>query len=215
MKTNSACLLAVLLSLTAGPIVRADCGPSAKASGPLRVHPTNPRYFTDGTKNADGSLKAVYLTGSHTWNNLVDMDKADPPAPFDFGAYLDFLQRYGHNFIRLWTWDSVAWDSRANGKLGKDFVHHVCPAAVGADRAGQCPGRQAQVRPDEVQPRVFRPAADAGPCRRRAGDLRLRDAVRRLGPEPRQPSRARRRTAGLIAAIRSTRTTTSTASPAI
>ena len=93
----------------------------------VRVHPTNPRYFTDGTKNADGSLKAVYLTGSHTWNNLVDMDQADPPAPFDFGAYLDFLERHGHNFIRLWTWDSVVWDSRANGKLGKDFVHHVAP----------------------------------------------------------------------------------------
>jgi hypothetical protein len=100
---------------------------AASAPGPLRVLPTNPRYFTDGTKNADGSLKAVYLTGSHTWNNFIDMDKADPPAPFDFGAYLDFLQRYGHNFIRLWTWDSVVWDSRANGKIGKDFVHHVAP----------------------------------------------------------------------------------------
>ena len=66
--------------LTAGSIARADAGPSATASGPLRVHPTNPRYFTDGTRNTDGSLKAVYLTGSHTWNSLVDMDKADPPA---------------------------------------------------------------------------------------------------------------------------------------
>ena len=80
-----------------------------------------------GPRTRDGSLKAVYLTGSHTWNNLVDMDRADPPAPFDYGGYLDFLQRYGHNFIRLWTWDSVMWDSRANGKLGKDFVHHVAP----------------------------------------------------------------------------------------
>ncbi len=127
MKTISAHLLAVLLSLAVSHIVYAGTGRPAKASGPLRVHPTNPRYFTDGTKNADGSLKAVYLTGSHTWNNLIDMDKADPPAPFDFAAYLDFLQRYGHNFIRLWAWDSVAWDSRANGKLGKDFVHHVAP----------------------------------------------------------------------------------------
>jgi len=113
--------------LTADPLAPAEAARPAQASGPLRVHPTNPRYFTDGAKNADGSLKAVYLTGSHTWNNLLDMDKADPPAPFDFGAYLDFLQRYGHNFIRLWTWDSVVWDSRANGKLGKDFVHHVAP----------------------------------------------------------------------------------------
>ena len=33
--------------------------------GPLRVHPTNPRYFSDG------SGKAVYLTRSHTWTNLL------------------------------------------------------------------------------------------------------------------------------------------------
>ncbi len=122
--------------LTAGPVASVSAGPSAKASGPLRVHPTNPRYFTDGTENADGSLRAVFLTGSHTWNNLIDMDRADPPAPFDFEAYLDLLQRYGHNFIRLWTWDSVTWDTRANGKLGKDFVHHVAPLPWARTRPG-------------------------------------------------------------------------------
>jgi hypothetical protein len=102
---------------------------AAPAAGPLRVHPQNPRYFTDGTHSADGSFKAVYLTGSHTWNSLVDMDKADPPAPFDFDAYLAFLQRYDHNFIRLWTWDSVTWYTSANRELGKDFVHHCAPLA--------------------------------------------------------------------------------------
>jgi hypothetical protein len=91
------------------------------------VHPQNPRYFTDGTKNPDGSLRAVYLTGSHTWNNLVDMGRGDPPERFDFDAYLDFLERRGHNFIRLWAWDSATWDTRANGALGKDFVHRVAP----------------------------------------------------------------------------------------
>lgn len=92
------------------------------AKGPLRVHPTNPRYFTDG------SGKAIYLTGSHMWNNLIDMGKDDPPEPFDFNGYLDFLQRYGHNFIRLWAWDSVIWDTLANGSvLGKNFVHNVAP----------------------------------------------------------------------------------------
>lgn len=40
---------------------------AATASGPLRIHPTNPRYFTDG------SGKAVLLTGSHTWANLQDI----------------------------------------------------------------------------------------------------------------------------------------------
>jgi hypothetical protein len=87
---------------------------SQPARGPLRAHPANPRYFTDGTKLADGSLKAVYLTGSHTWNNLVDMGRDDPPERFDFKAYLDFLELHGHNFIRLWTWDSTMWDRRAS-----------------------------------------------------------------------------------------------------
>ena len=55
--------------------------------GPLRGCEENPRYF------ADGSGRAVYLTGSHTWSNLKDMGGEDPPAAFDFDAYLDFLGR--------------------------------------------------------------------------------------------------------------------------
>lgn len=98
-----------------------------RREGPLRLHPTNPRYFTDGTKLADGSLKAIYLTGSHTWNNLVDMGRDDPPRPFDFDAYLDFLTRHEHNFIRLWAWDSTQWDTRANGEHGKDYAHNAAP----------------------------------------------------------------------------------------
>ena len=31
-------------------------------NGPLRVHPTNPRYFTDDSGHV------IYLTGSHMWN---------------------------------------------------------------------------------------------------------------------------------------------------
>ena len=91
------------------------------ARGPLRVHPENPRYFAD----ADG--QAVLLVGSHTWNNLIDMGPGTPPPAFDYSAYLDFLERHGHNFIRLWAWDSVTWDSRANGRLRKDEVHNVAP----------------------------------------------------------------------------------------
>jgi len=100
---------------------------SRPASGPLRVHPTNPRYFTDGSRGPGGSLRAIYLTGSHTWDNLVDMDRRDPPGAFDFSRYLGMLQKQGHNFIRLWAWDSTTLDSRANGALGKPFVHHAAP----------------------------------------------------------------------------------------
>jgi len=95
--------------------------PAAPARGPLRVHPDNPRYFTDG------SGKAVYLTGAHTWNNLVDMGPSDPPERFDFDAYVDFLDRHGHNFIRLWAWDSVTWDTRANRESTKNVVNNVAP----------------------------------------------------------------------------------------
>jgi hypothetical protein len=116
-------------------------GPIA-AAGPLRGHPANPRYFTDGSTHADGTLKAVFLTGSHTWNNLVDMGRSDPPERFDFDAYLRFLSQHGHNFIRLWAWDSTMWDTRANGRLGKDFVHVVAPqpwlrTGPGAGRDGK------------------------------------------------------------------------------
>ena len=81
---------------------------AAPAAGPLQVHPDNPRYFTDGTKSADGGLRVVYLTGSHTWPNLIDRGPKDPPEPFDFGAYLRLLREHDHNFIQLWgrhvTW---------------------------------------------------------------------------------------------------------------
>lgn len=110
-------------------IVRStEVGAGAAIRSPLRRHPTNPRYFTDGTKLPDGSVKAVYLTGSHTWNNLVDMGRDDPPERFDYKAYLDFLEHYGHNFIRLWTWDSTTWDRRASQQwTDRKEVLHTSP----------------------------------------------------------------------------------------
>jgi hypothetical protein len=71
--------------------------------GPLRAHPANPRYFTDG------SGKPIFLTGSHTWGNFQDYRyEAQPsPPPMDFAAYLEFLKRHGHNFFRLWVWETA------------------------------------------------------------------------------------------------------------
>lgn len=66
---------------------------------PLRVHPRNPRYFQDG----EG--RAVYLTGSHHWDVLVD--NGERPGGFDFEGYLNRLETWGHNFIRLWAHE--AW----------------------------------------------------------------------------------------------------------
>jgi hypothetical protein len=72
-------------------------------SGPLFVHPDNPRYFTDD------SGKAIYLTGSHTWLNLQNGVLTDPPPPFDYSSWLDFLEAHNHNFFRLWVWEQTKW----------------------------------------------------------------------------------------------------------
>lgn len=85
-------------------------GPAASRPairGPLRRDPRNPRYFV----TADGV--PTLLTGSHTWNNLVDMGPRDSLIPFDWDAYLDFLDDHGHNFIRLWSFGSLGtWNPR-------------------------------------------------------------------------------------------------------
>ncbi|QII12844.1 hypothetical protein KsCSTR_34650 [Candidatus Kuenenia stuttgartiensis] len=78
---------------------------------PLKINTYNPRYFTGG------SGKAIYLTGSHNWANLKDKGKTDPPPAFDFNGYLDFLQRYNHNFMRLWTWGLTKNTSNKDGSF--------------------------------------------------------------------------------------------------
>ena len=72
------------------------------ATGPLKVHPKNPRYFTDG------SGRAIFLTGSHTWTNL--QDNGIPPIPtFDWPGYIAMMKSHNHNFMRLWGWQQSAW----------------------------------------------------------------------------------------------------------
>jgi hypothetical protein len=84
---------------------------SALGSGVLRVSPTNPRYFTDA------SGRAIYLTGSHTWTGLIDRGPSDPPAPFDFNRYLNFLHSSNHNFIRLWSRHVTRYESYGSDVL--------------------------------------------------------------------------------------------------
>ena len=86
----------------------ASSGQAQTPLGPLRRLESNPRYFTDG------SGKAILLAGSHNWGNFQDNGHRqpqglDPPPPFDYDGYLDFLTRYGHNFFRLWRWEAPKW----------------------------------------------------------------------------------------------------------
>ena len=66
-------------------------------TAPLRVLSTNPHYFTDG------SGKAIYLTGSHTWNNFQDWGTNGSIRPLEFAAYVKMLVDYNHNFTLLWA----------------------------------------------------------------------------------------------------------------
>ena len=63
---------------------------------PLRATTNHPNYFTDGNG------RAVYLTGSHTWNDFQDWGTDDSPQPFDFAAYVNMLAAHHHNFTLLW-----------------------------------------------------------------------------------------------------------------
>src|SRR5712691_10014586 len=77
-----------------------SAGPAA-AAGPLVVSAANPRYFTVASGSA-AHRKAIYLTGSHIWNNFHDgmgpgADCGEAPERLDYDAYLEFLQSHGHN----------------------------------------------------------------------------------------------------------------------
>src|SRR5919112_2330288 len=95
------------------------------ADGPLAVSTENPRYFTPVSGPRAG--RAVYLTGSHIWNNLHDGMGPGPDGPaeperMDYDAYLRFLTDCGHNFIRLWRWEQIR--SQA---AGGDFHLNMTP----------------------------------------------------------------------------------------
>src|SRR5262245_37566576 len=99
-------------AITASVIIVCSIGSvfGQQATGPLSVCPTNRRYF------ADGSGKAIYLTGSHTWANFAsDQGHGDPPAGIDYGAYLDFLVAHNHNFFRGWVWELTYSEQGRNG----------------------------------------------------------------------------------------------------
>ena len=97
------------------------------------VSEANPRYFTVASGDA-ADPKAVYLTGSHIWNNFHDglgpgASCAEEPERNDYRAYLDFLTDHGHNFIRLWRWEHVK--SQAAGG-----AFHLCMTPQPWSRTG-------------------------------------------------------------------------------
>jgi len=64
---------------------------------PLKSFSTNPNYFTNETG------RAIYLTGSHSWNTLQDWGTNNSIQPLDFNAFVELLVVHHHNFTLLWT----------------------------------------------------------------------------------------------------------------
>lgn len=95
-------IAAAFLSLAVPGLARsAEPAPAASAYGPitapLRALSANPHYFTDG------SGRAIYLTGSQTWNTFQDWGANDSLQPTDFTAFVNMLVAHNHNFTLLWA----------------------------------------------------------------------------------------------------------------
>jgi hypothetical protein len=90
-------LLAAAGALWSASALAADEATLGPITVPLRANPAKPNYFTDG------SGKAVYLTGSHTWNTLQDWGTDGVVQPTDFAAFVRMLVSHNNNFTILWT----------------------------------------------------------------------------------------------------------------
>jgi hypothetical protein len=89
--------IVILASIVAGFFTGCIVYKAQSTTGSLRVDPTNPRYFIDG------SGKAVYMAGSHTWYNIHYNNNNEWMNDSEFDVFLVWMESHGHNFTRLWT----------------------------------------------------------------------------------------------------------------
>lgn len=100
------------IKIVSAPKENTDKKEKRQMQGVLKVHPVNPRYFTDQ------SGKVIYLTGSHTWLSVLDgIGPSGKQTPED-NAFLDFISAHGHNFTRLWAFEN-------DGFVFKEVVPNV------------------------------------------------------------------------------------------
>ncbi|MGH9838184.1 MAG: DUF6298 domain-containing protein [Blastocatellia bacterium] len=143
-------VLAVMLA--AWPDSLASTRAQAPASGPLRVHAINKRYF------ADASGKVVYLTGSHNWDTFQRWFEGQEGAgkaglPASFTAYLDVLQNHNHNFVRLWV-AGTAWSTITNAPVEPQPYVRTGPGMAADGRPKFDLKRLNQAYFDELRSRV-------------------------------------------------------------
>lgn len=89
---------------------------AGRKSFSLGIH-TNWYFFSDEAG------KPLVLTGSHTWGRRLEnkMWVSDGWDLAKFSKYLDFLQHWNHNYIRLWMWEQEGavniWKKTADGRF--------------------------------------------------------------------------------------------------
>jgi len=88
------------IKIVPAPMHKVDKKEKYQMQGVLKVHPVNPRYFTDQ------SGKAIYLTGSHTWLSVLDGTGPSGKQTPEDNSFLDFIVAHGHNFTRLWAFEN-------------------------------------------------------------------------------------------------------------
>ena len=92
--------------------------------GPLRVHPSNNRWFQNTSTG-----KGVYLTGSSTWNVLIS--SPGPTTDYNYMNFLNFMEERGHNYTRLRTNPDA---NLAGGATSKYVRSNQCCALDGGNK---------------------------------------------------------------------------------
>jgi hypothetical protein len=126
MRSTRSQITGLLDLLTLLCAARTEQSSAAAAKGPLRVHPENPRYFTDGTG------KAVYLTGFQYWD-VVREDGSPGPDAMEFTIETSGgPQRFKAPFAA----DAVLYLEKATGLPGQIELYHWVDFPIEAPGAG-------------------------------------------------------------------------------
>jgi hypothetical protein len=83
--------------------------------GVLRVLDTNPRWLTDDTGKAryfTGPTGQFTINPNATVSTVQDLWNEDVSGVNDYATAFDTVVANGHNFVRLWRWETSAWGSR-------------------------------------------------------------------------------------------------------
>lgn len=93
----------------------------------LRHLTSNPNYFTDN------SGEAILLTGSHTWENFLDIFSEENLPKLDWKEWLDMMESKNHNFMRFWVWEHPAQSSWSRMNI---TIEPMPYRRIGNDTAG-------------------------------------------------------------------------------